>query len=45
MILKAGRTYEVLARNKLDAHFVASPAISRGRIFLRGDNELFAVGK
>jgi len=45
VILKAGRTYEVLARNKLDAHFVASPAISRGRIFLRGDNEIFAVGK
>jgi hypothetical protein len=35
----------VLARNTLDSHFVASPAISRGRIFLRGDNEIFAVGK
>ena len=45
VVLKAGRTLEVIARNKLDAHFVASPAISRGRIFLRGDNELFAVGK
>lgn len=45
VVLKAGRTFEVLARNTLDSHFVASPAISRGRIFLRGDNELFAVGK
>ena len=45
VVLKAGRTFEVLARNPLDSHFVASPAISRGRIFLRGDNELFAVGK
>lgn len=45
VILKAGRTFEVLARNTLDAHFVASPAISRGRIFLRGDNEIFAIGK
>ena len=45
VVLKAGRTFEILSRNKLDAHFVASPAISRGRIFLRGDNELFAVGK
>jgi outer membrane protein assembly factor BamB len=45
VVLRAGRTFEVLSRNKLDAHFVASPAISRGRIFLRGDNELYAVGK
>jgi outer membrane protein assembly factor BamB len=45
VVLKAGRTFEILSRNGLDAHFVASPAISRGRIFLRGDNELFAVGK
>ena len=45
VVLKAGRTFEVLARNPLDSHFAASPAISRGRIFLRGDNELFAVGK
>ena len=33
VVLKAGRTFEILSRNKLDAHFVASPAISRGRIF------------
>jgi outer membrane protein assembly factor BamB len=45
VVLKAGRTLEVLSRNKLEGHFVASPAISRGRIFLRGDSELFAVGK
>jgi outer membrane protein assembly factor BamB len=45
VVLKAGRTLEVLSRNKLEGHFVASPAISRGRIFLRGDHELFAVGK
>jgi outer membrane protein assembly factor BamB len=45
VVLKAGRTFAVIARNRLDAHFVASPAISRGRIFLRGDNELFAVGR
>jgi outer membrane protein assembly factor BamB len=45
VVLKAGRAFEILARNKLDAHLVASPAISRGRIFLRGDAELFAVGK
>ena len=45
VVLKAGRTFDVLARNKLDAHFVASPAVARGRIFLRGDTELFAIGR
>lgn len=45
VVLKAGRTPEVLARNKLDDHLVASPAISGGRIFLRGDDHLIAIGK
>ena len=45
VVIKAGQTFDVLARNTLQSHFVASPAISRGRIFLRGDDELFAVGK
>ena len=45
VVLRAGRTPEVLARNKLDLHIVASPAIARGRIFLRGDEELVAIGK
>jgi outer membrane protein assembly factor BamB len=44
VVLKAGRTMEVLSRNTLDAHLVASPSISRGRLFLRGDGELIAVG-
>lgn len=45
VVLNAGRTRDVVARNTLDGHFVASPAISRGRIILRGDNEIVAVGK
>jgi outer membrane protein assembly factor BamB len=44
VVLRPGRTFEVLARNQLDAHFVASPAIARGRLFLRADDELFAIG-
>lgn len=43
-VLRAGRRVEVLARNQLDERFLASPAISGGRIFLRGDSTLFAVG-
>lgn len=45
IVLKAGRAFEVLARNKLDGHFVASPAADAGRIFLRADDRLYAVGK
>lgn len=45
IVLKAGRAFEVLARNQLDGHFVASPAADAGRIFLRADDRLYAVGK
>jgi outer membrane protein assembly factor BamB len=44
LVFRAGRTAEILSRNRLDAHFIASPAASRGRIFLRSDEALFAVG-
>jgi outer membrane protein assembly factor BamB len=43
-VLKAGRTAEVLAENDLAERFLASPAISGSRIFLRSDRTLFAVG-
>jgi outer membrane protein assembly factor BamB len=43
LVLKAGRTAEVLARNKLRGHTLASPAISDGKIFIRFDNRLVAV--
>jgi outer membrane protein assembly factor BamB len=42
-VLRAGRKAEVLARNDLGERFLASPAISGGMIFLRGDARLFAV--
>ena len=45
VVLKAGRTFEVLSRNKLEGHFVASPAAAAGKLFLRADDRLFAVGK
>lgn len=45
VVLRAGRTPNVLSRNKLNTHLVASPAIARGRLFLRGDDELIAVGR
>ena len=45
VVFRAGRTPQVLSRNALDAHIVASPAVARGRIFLRGDDELIAIGR
>ena len=44
LVMRAGRTAEVLAENDLDARLVASPAASRGRLFLRADDRIFAIG-
>jgi outer membrane protein assembly factor BamB len=45
IVLSAGRTPTILARNTLDARQLASPAISGGRLFIRSDNALFAIGR
>jgi outer membrane protein assembly factor BamB len=44
-VLSAGREPVILAQNNLDDRFIASPAISNGRIFLRSDGTLFCIGK
>jgi outer membrane protein assembly factor BamB len=44
-VLKAGREFEILARNELNARQVASPAISDGRLYIRSDSYLFCIGK
>jgi outer membrane protein assembly factor BamB len=45
IVLKAGRTFEIVSRNKLDGHFVASPAAGGGKVFLRADDRVIAIGK
>ena len=35
IVIAAGRTPRILARNKLDARQLASPAIAGGRLFIR----------
>jgi len=45
LVLQAGRTFKVLAKNQLDGRFSASPAIAGGRIFLRSDDRVVAIGK
>lgn len=44
VVVKPGRTFEVLATNKLPDNFAASPAVSGGRIYLRGFEHLWAIG-
>ena len=44
VVIKAGRTPAILARNDLGERIVASPAIAAGQIFLRSDATLFAIG-
>ena len=45
IVLAAGRNPRVLARNRLDARQLASPAIAGGRLFIRTDDGVIAVGK
>ena len=45
IVLAAGRTPRVLARNRLPARQLASPAIAGGRLFIRSDDQLYAIGK
>lgn len=44
-VVEAGRTFKKLASNKLPDTFYGSPAISNGRIYLHGWNNLWAIGK
>jgi outer membrane protein assembly factor BamB len=43
-VVKPGETLAILAKNKLSDQFAASPAISNGRLYLRGFANLYAIG-
>jgi outer membrane protein assembly factor BamB len=45
VVVKAGRSPEIVARNAIAERALASPAISSGRLFIRTDDHLFAIGK
>jgi outer membrane protein assembly factor BamB len=45
IVIAAGRTPSVLSRNKLNARQLASPAVAGGRLFIRSDDALYAIGK
>ena len=44
-VFKAGPVYELLSTNPIDEMVRASPAIAGGKIFLRGTNNLYAIGR
>jgi hypothetical protein len=44
-VVRAGANFELIAENTIDQRCYASPAISRGQIFLRSEKHLFCIGK
>ena len=44
-VLKAGDKFEVVAENDIKEYCLSSVAISDGQIFLRGDKNLYCIGK
>ena len=44
-VVNAGIKHEVLGTNSLGEGVYASPAISEGRIFIRGEKNLYCIGK
>jgi outer membrane protein assembly factor BamB len=45
IVVKAGRKYELLARNDLDERTLASCAAADGALFIRTEKHLFRIGK
>jgi outer membrane protein assembly factor BamB len=44
-VVRAGPKHEVLRTNTVGEPVYASPAVAGGRIFIRGDRHLFAIGR
>ena len=44
-VVRASRTFELVAKNPLGEEVYASPAVSHGELFLRGTKHLFCIGK
>jgi outer membrane protein assembly factor BamB len=43
-MLQAGPTHNIVYTNTLDEPVYSSPAIAAGRIYIRGERHLFAIG-
>lgn len=44
-VVEAGKTFKLLAQNKLDGQIMASPAAFDGTIFIRTDKALYRIGR
>ena len=44
-VVRAGPVYELLAKNQIGEVCMASPAISEGRLFIRAEHHVFAIGE
>ncbi|HKB42630.1 MAG TPA: PQQ-binding-like beta-propeller repeat protein [Gemmataceae bacterium] len=44
-VVKAGPSYELVSKNEVGENCYASPALSRGRIYLRTAKSLFCIGE
>lgn len=44
-VIKAGPAFEVLGTSSVGEPVYASPALAQGRIFIRGERHLFAIGR
>ena len=43
-VVKAGRQYELLAKNTMGQPLMASPALSQGMLIIRGEKAVYALG-
>ena len=44
VVLAAGPDMRVISRNRLEERALASPAIAHGRLYIRTDDHLYAIG-
>ncbi|MEA3208000.1 MAG: hypothetical protein QOE70_1057 [Chthoniobacter sp.] len=44
-VVRPGPKFELVARNELGERTFASPALSEGQIFIRGESSLFCIGR
>ena len=44
LVLRAGRSPEVISRSSIDGRILATPAIAAGQLFIRTDDRQIAIG-
>jgi outer membrane protein assembly factor BamB len=44
-VVKAGRQYELLSKNTMGQPVMATPALAQGRLIVRGENAIYALGE